>query len=392
MDIRGAIANLLTGGTAGMLRAAEAQGIDLTVPPPRIPASTRQVSDRESLSQPGLFRAVQVITTAAGQVSLDAERGGVKVAGRVHPYVRRPALNMTRPQWIEAAVMSLLYTGNLYVMEHAGAELRILNPHMVRIEQDDNGTRWFHYDGTRYNDRQVRHATFLPPLPGSLYGLGPIQAAQSDLRTQRDLADLMTRHHHDTGQPRGLLKSDQKLTAAEARVARNVWNGLDHEGEPLPASANPSGVKVLGAGLDYAPILLSPKDALWLEAQTWTTRDLAMLLGVPASLMLVSLDGGSQTYSNIEQDWLGFIRFTMAGYLRPIEGLLSDFLPAGQDARFNFEALLRPDTTTRYANHAAALSAGWMTVDEIRAIEGLPPLTTAPAVEATPTTEDNAHA
>jgi len=392
MDIRGAIANLLTGGTAGMLRAAEAQGIDITAPVLRAPASARQVSDRDGLAQPGLFRAVQVITTAAGQVSLDAERGGVRVEGRPHPYVRRPSLDMTRPQWITAAVMSLLFTGNLYVLEHAGAELRILNPHMVRIEQDDHGRRWFHHDGTRYNDRQVRHATFLPPLPGTLYGLGPIQAAQADLRTQRDMTELMTRHHHDTGHPRGLLKSDQKLTAAEARAARNVWNGLDQDGNPVPATANPTGVKVLGAGLDYEPILLSPKDALWLEAQTWTTRDLAMLLGVPASLMLISLEGGSQTYSNIEQDWLGFIRFTMAGYLRPIEGLISDFLPAGQEARFNFEALLRPDTTTRYANHAAALSAGWMTVNEVRAIEGLAPLTTAPAVEPAPTTEDTAHA
>jgi phage portal protein BeeE len=50
-------------------------------------------------------------------------------------------------------------------------------------------------------------------------------------------------------------------------------------------------------------------------------------------------------------------------------------LPRGQRARFNLEALLRSDTTTRYAAHKVALEVGFLTVAEVRAIENLPPLT-----------------
>ena len=36
---------------------------------------------------------------------------------------------------------------------------------------------------------------------------------------------------------------------------------------------------------------------------------------------------------------------------------------------------MRPDTTTRYAAHKVAIEAGFLTIDEVRAIEGLNPLT-----------------
>ena len=44
------------------------------------------------------------------------------------------------------------------------------------------------------------------------------------------------------------------------------------------------------------------------------------------------------------------------------------------DVRFNVDGFLRPDTTTRYAAHKTAIEAGFLTIDEVRAIEGLNPL------------------
>lgn len=54
-------------------------------------------------------------------------------------------------------------------------------------------------------------------------------------------------------------------------------------------------------------------------------------------------------------------------------------LPRGQSARFNLNAVLRPDTKTRYEAHALAIQTGFLTIDEVRDIEGLPPLTTTAA-------------
>ena len=38
------------------------------------------------------------------------------------------------------------------------------------------------------------------------------------------------------------------------------------------------------------------------------------------------------------------------------------------------DGFLRPHTTTRYAAHKVAIESGFLTIDEVRAIEGLNPL------------------
>ena len=140
-------------------------------------------------------------------------------------------------------------------------------------------------------------------------------------------------------------------------------------------------MRVLGKGLHYDPVLISPKDALWIEAQQFDTLEIARIFGVPSSLMMTAIDGNSMTYSNVEQEWLGFVRFGLMAYLLVDPGRPHGAHPAGQRVRFNLDALLRSDTTTRYAAHRTALEAGFLTRDEVRAIENLPALTDAQRVE-----------
>ncbi len=54
---------------------------------------------------------------------------------------------------------------------------------------------------------------------------------------------------------------------------------------------------------------MSPEDAQWLEAQKFNTTAVARLFGVPTSLMLASVDGKSQSYQNVSQEWTAFVRF-----------------------------------------------------------------------------------
>jgi hypothetical protein len=69
-------------------------------------------------------------------------------------------------------------------------------------------------------------------------------------------------------------------------------------------------------------------------------------------------------------------------YLIPIEDALSTLVPRAQRVKFNVDGLLRSDLSTRYAAHAVGIGSGFLTVDEARAYEDLPPLTpeTAPVL------------
>ena len=73
------------------------------------------------------------------------------------------------------------------------------------------------------------------------------------------------------------------------------------------------GVKVIGGGMTYTPLLLSPSDMQYLETQKFDTTLLSRLFGIPPKHMLAE-SGSSLTYSNVEQEWSQFADFTLNAY------------------------------------------------------------------------------
>lgn len=353
------------------------------------------VSAAQAATIPAVYRSLQVLTTSAAQLPFVVERGGRTLKGREVPnIISRPNVNMSRGEFVEQIVLSLAIAGNAYLhIERADGQvvnIEVLNPHGIYLGQDASGRRVYHYQGKRLSAADVKHIAFRR-LPGMDLGLGPIQAASGSLRLSLRQREFAGQWFDSTGQPTGILTTENGITGPDIRAAKNAWNGMDESGNPLPLHANPSGVKVLGKGFQYKPILISPRDALWVDAQNFSTLEIARLFGVPSSLLYAAIEGNSMTYSNVEQEWLAYVRFTLMDYLQPIEDALTDIAPQGQRVKFNVEGLLRSDTKTRYQAHALALSSGFLTVNEVRELEGRPPVpwgderpqTTAAPQEAT---------
>lgn len=380
MSILTRVADALTGGVARRDEQNRATGV---IPPRRDGSAPVVLSEAATL--PAVQRALTILTTSIAQLSLDVERSGVRLEGPDVPaVVRRPSLDMPRSEFMSQIALSMAATGNAYIFREGGelssetTELRPLNPHEVTPWTDEKRRLHYDYDGRTYDageHSRIRHLRYLA-MPGQIRGVGPIQAAQTTMRSARDMRAYSSQWW-ETGQPSGILSSDAALTSDDARRYRNQWNRLDDDGKPLTDADNPSRVRVLGKGLHYEPLLINPKDALWIEAQSFDTLEVARIFGVPSSLMLTALDGNSMTYSNVEQEWLGYVRFGLMAYIRPIEEALTALVARGQTVRFNLDTLLRADTKTRYQAHQIALTAGFLTDDEVRAIENLPPLTAA---------------
>lgn len=363
----------------GRTRESASPTADTTtgITPPSRSANPTGVTVAEALTLPMVYRAIQIHAIAAKQLSIDTTRYGRTIDD--HPLARRPDPDGTRSSWIEQSVVSLASTGNCYyeiVRDGFGVivALPVLNPLDVRIDTNGEGrVTGYHYRGRKFTPSQISHITLLR-VPGSAYGLGPIQAAQPDLRGAISTRDYAAAWLDQSGVPTGVLKSDQPINADQAQQAKTFWK--DNAGQK-------NGVVVLGSGLGYQPIFLSPKDVQFIESQQFNVTSIARMFGTPASIMLAAVEGNSQTYSNVEQDWLAYVRFTLMGYLVPIEDALSDLMPGAQRARFNIEALLRADTTSRYNSYATAIDKGFMTIPEVREIEGLGPIPTTPAKEVT---------
>jgi|694.fasta_scaffold19823_3 HK97 family phage portal protein len=336
------------------------------VPPPR--SATSGVTTNDALSLASVYRSVSIIATAMKQLGIHVYRDDAEVTP-TPLVIRQPDIKVTREVWMEQTVNSMALAGNAYWLigrngRGETVNLEVLNPFDVMIQTDDYGNALYYvYRGvTQYALSDIQHLSMMR-VPGNVYGLGPIQAAQKELLNARDTRDYASVWFTDSGIPNGVLKSDQMLSPDQAAAAKDAWN--------LTAGAK-NGVAVLGNGLNYQPMYLNPRDSMFIESQAWNVQQVARLFGVPANMLLASVDGNSMTYTNMEQEQMAFVRYTLSQYIVEIESALSHLTTRGTMVKINVDSLLRSDTLTRYQAHKLAIESGWMTIDEVRAIEDMP--------------------
>ena|SRR5579864_3944088 len=168
-----------------------------------------------------------------------------------------------------------------------------------------------------------------------------------------------------SGVPAGFLKVNKpEILQPQADALKKAW--MNAHGNSRRSIA------VLNATTDFTPIALSPLDAQLSDARQWSLRDVALAFGVPS--WFLGIPGDSSTYSNVESRFIELRTYTLLPWIRRVESTLDAEFPLGTDVKVKTAGLERGDTTTRYAAYKTALDAGWMTVDEIRSLEDLPPL------------------
>jgi HK97 family phage portal protein len=336
------------------------------VPPPR--SATSGVTTSDALSMASVYRAISILSTAIKQVGVHIYRDDEKLES-TPLWIKQPDDKITRAEFMARTVNSIALAGNCFWLVSRNprgetVKLEVLNPFDMLIKSDDYGNLLgYTYRGTiEYSIRDIQHLKALT-VPGNLYGLGPIQSCQPELAAIKDTRDYASTWFDKSGVPSGVLKSDQMLSPDQAKAAKEAWLAL-----------GAGGTVVLGNGLSYQPMYLNPKDSQFIESQGWGVQQVARLFGIPANMMLASVDGNSMTYTNIEQEQIAFTRYTLSQYYVEIEAAMSSLLPRGTEARMNIDALLRSDTLSRYQAHQIALAAGFKTIDEVRHDEKLPML------------------
>lgn len=339
--------------------------------PPRLQRVENGVTIRRDAGEDprvldSVYRALAILEGSISQLTLDRySRTLGRPRGSATGMIQRilPA-GQTLPGFLGEITQSLAQTGNAWLRvprDGAAGPVRVLDPTRCSARIDvATGVKTITYDSLTVTDvRQLQ----LTHVPGEPLGQGPIQAWADGLRGAIDAHQYAAQWTKRGGRPTGILTTDQTLSAEMAKEWKTAANKtMTPEG----------GVAVLGSGLTYKQCYLTPAELQLLDVRKVNVISVARIFGIPARLMLTSGDGDSKTYANMEQESILFVRHTLMPYMREIEAALSELLP--DDVRFNVDGFLRPDTTTRYAAHKVAIEAGFLTIDEVRAIEGLNPL------------------
>lgn len=297
---------------------------------------------------------------------------GVPVRLRTQPQVIvDPAVSVSPIAWRTQLVVSLILRGNAFGLiltrDQFGfpTTIELQHPDSIRVEWDaETLTRRIWVDGVEVDPDDVWHVA-INQIPGSPFGLSMIEKARQAIYGGVAASTYSNDIFTGGGHPSAILSVNSPIEKSDAE---DIQNRLDQRLAERRGKA-----LVVRGELTYTPIQISPADSQFLDATKASVQDVARFLRLPVEL-IGGESGSSMTYSNVESRAVDLLRYSIDPVLVRIEEALSMALPRPQYVKANRAALLRMTTTDRYAAHQRALADGWRNVNEVRALEELPPV------------------
>jgi HK97 family phage portal protein len=328
------------------------------------------VTPTTALSLVAVSRATSVLETAIMQIPVNVYRGNTQLPTPL--WLETPDLEnqISQAEWLGTTLMHMAVYGNAFWHISRGprgiVNITNLHPTDVTVAVDGDGKIYYTYFSKYYSPRDVKHLKlFSNPSPTQLLGEGPLQRHRSVLRSALDLHNYADNWFRTAAVPTGTLTTSEFLSADVARQNK----------EAFVASQQERSIAVLSSGLKYDSITLSPEQAQFLENQKFITRQIAMMFGVPTMYLGMGIEGQGMTYVNGNEDRSKLFEDGLQQYIVRIQQAITDLLPRGQFAEFNLTEFLRPNVKTRYESYAIGLSNRFLTVAEVREMEGMSEIT-----------------
>lgn len=350
------------------------------------------INPQTALALTAVQRAVTLLAESIAQLPSRLYQAGAGDSRRLvtdHPAHRIIALQpngwMTPFQAHEYKQHSMGLRGNAFALKEIAGDgsvqsLYPLHPDRVQILVSPQD-RMPYYQILAAQDgisgvfplRQIHHVRWIGDNPYA--GLSPIAlhkealgiVAASEKHTARvfgngtRLSGVITRPKDAAG-----IKEQAVIDRILADWKRK-YSGAGNAGE----------VALLQEGMEFKPLSMSNEDAQLIEARGYGVRDVARIYGIPPHKLG---DLSEATFSNIEQQSLEFVVYTLMPWIKRHEEamerdlLSADDRAAGLYIQFDVTSLLRGDTQSRYAAYAQARQWGWLSVNDIRRLENLPPI------------------
>lgn len=262
--------------------------------------------------------------------------------------------------------VGVLYEGNVVPVHPSNVECRISNAGFPVYKIGDN----------LYSHEDILHVRGFT-MPGTWYGIGAIEAHRKQLAASVNMQSYSSSTFQTGSVPTSVIKLDAKNVPQETLTqVGEDWQNAFGYGQRKPV--------VLPQGLDVQPLAWSPIDSQFIEAAKLDIAQTALIFGLDPSVLGASIGGASLTYANLTQANMALIQRSFAPWTIRVEQAWKKVLPEGFTFQANPEALLRMDTSSRYAAYTTALGAGFMTVAEVRALEDLAPLQETNAIGELP--------
>ena len=353
--------------------------------------SGKPVNETTAMQTTAVYACVRILSEAIASLPIHVyqyKEGGGKEMVVDHPLYQvlhdEPNPEMTSFVFRETLMSHLLIWGNAYaqiIRDGAGRVLGLypLLPNKMDVQRDDRGEIYYVYSRSsdenptfkEYGDIVLKKDDVLH-IPGlgfdGLIGYSPIAMAKNAVGMTLACEEYGASFFANGANPGGVLEHPGVLK--DPSKVRESWNAV------YRGTNNAHKIAVLEEGMKYQQIGIPPEEAQFLETRKFQINEIARLYRIPPH-MIGDLD--KSTFSNIEQQSLEFVKYTLDPWvIRWEQSLQKALLLPGEKGKYfirlNVDGLLRGDYASRMQGYSIGRQNGWYSANDIREMEDLNPL------------------
>lgn len=304
---------------------------------------------------------------------------GSRILALKHPayqvLCRRPNIEMTPSRFMLMVVASICLRGNAFVEKkmigHKLVALDPLLPQNMVVKRLDNGRLEYTY--TEGKNKRVIPVERMMHIRGfgldGVCGLMPTQVGIDVFGAAMSVDEAAAKIFENGLQSTGFLSSENALNKEQRERLRKSL-------QSFIGSKNAGKLMVLENKLSYQNVTMNPEAAQLLESRAFSIEEICRWFRVPP-FMVGHMTKQNSWAASVEGMNLLFLTNTLRPLLVNIEQEIARCLLGDDEdyfAEFSVEGLLRADSAGRAAYYTTALQNGWMSRNDVRRLENLPPI------------------
>ncbi|WP_426577622.1 phage portal protein [Xenorhabdus stockiae] len=350
-------------------------------------SSGKTVSADNALQLSTVWACVRLLSETVSTLPLKiyhSKDDGSRELAKNHPVYpvlcHRPNLEMTQSRFMLTVVASLCLRGNAFIEKkfigHKLVALLPLLPQNMTVKRLPSGEIEYTYadtTGKNPGERRVIPAKHMMHIRGfgvdGLSGLIPVKTGRDVIGAALSTDEAAAKVFEHGLQSSGFISARTDLTEEQTQLIQKHIT-------TFTGSKNAGKMMVLPADLTYQNITMNPEAAQLLQSRAYSVEEICCWFRVPP-VMVGHATKQSSWASSLEGMNMQFLTHTLRPLLVNIEQEISRcLLDSDSDyyAEFNVEGLLRADSRGRASYYATALQNAWMSRNEVRRKENLPPI------------------
>ena len=317
---------------------------------------------------------VDIISRNVGRADFEIKVNGVKTsrgfAARLfdepNPYMSRFELWQRTAAWWSLEGEAFWYFGNDYA-SGVPKELHVLNPRKIQAVMNSGEiTKWV-YEGNREKfiilPSEIIHFKNWNPY-NHYRGLSPLLCMKDeigeDILASRQYRKLLK----EGGIPKGLLKTDQILTEADAELLEKKW-------ESKYGSGVKNKIAVLGKGTEYQQLTFSPDVLKLYDMKKWNLYTILARYGIPPRVANIQDAKSSLSGTDTNSQHTAFWNYTLIPLLQQFSQIVEvQFFRRfhlKERGSFNLDGIpeLQESKDARSKRDIAEINAGLRTINDV---------------------------